>query len=41
MVTIRSSSGMNPEMTLRRVVLPEPVPPLISRLRLPWTAASR
>ena len=33
MVTIRSSSGMNDDRTLRVVVLPEPVPPETKTLR--------
>ncbi len=39
MVTMRSSSGMNEEMTLSRVVLPEPVPPEMTMLRRPRTQA--
>ena len=38
MVTIRSSSGMNDEMTLSVVVLPEPVPPEMMMLRRPQHA---
>ncbi len=41
MVMIRSSIGMNPEQTLRRVVFPVPVPPetmMLARARThAWT----
>ena len=40
-VTIRSSSGMNEEMTLSVVVLPEPVPPETKRLRWASTQTRR
>ena len=38
MVTMRSPSGMNEDMTLSSVVLPEPVPPLITMFSLDFTA---
>jgi hypothetical protein len=41
MVTIRSSTGMNAESTLRVVVLPAPVPPDTITFRAPRTQASR
>ena len=41
MVTMRSSSGMKEEMTLRVVVFPEPVPPEMMTLRRPTTQALR
>ena len=41
MVMMRSSSGMNEEMTLSRVVLPEPVPPEMMMLRRPLTQADQ
>ena len=41
MVTIRSSSGMKLEMTLSRVVFPDPVPPEMTMLRRPSTQAAR
>ena len=41
MVTMRSSSGMNEEMTLSVVVFPEPVPPEMTMLRRPMTQALR
>ena len=41
MVTIRSSSGMKLEMTLRVVVLPTPVPPLTRMLSRSRTLARR
>ena len=39
MVTIRSSAGMNEESTFSVVVLPEPVPPLITMFSRPRTHA--
>jgi hypothetical protein len=41
MVTMRSSTGMNPDSTLRKVVLPVPVPPEMMMLALASTAALR
>ena len=38
MVTTRSAAGISAESTLSKVVLPDPVPPLTSRFRLPRTA---
>jgi hypothetical protein len=39
MVTMRSFSGMKPDMTFSNVVLPEPVPPEITTLRRAFTTA--
>jgi hypothetical protein len=41
MVTMRSSSGMNPDRMLSSVVLPEPVPPEMNTLRRASTHARR
>ena len=41
MVTIRSSAGMKEDSTFSVVVLPEPVPPLMTMFSRPRTQASQ